>query len=62
MRWYHHNPESGDTRVKSGFLFLPKCIEMETRWLETTCWMQQYLPATYAHDGGWVDFKWGEIG
>jgi hypothetical protein len=43
-------------RIKSGFLFFPKWIKGETRWLEYARWEQEYKP----HYGGpeWENIRW----
>ena len=33
--------EEGDTRMKKGFLFLPKKINKEWRWLEKALWREE---------------------
>ena len=40
MRW--KAPQVGDTRTRSGFLFLPKTINGETRWLERAEWTERF--------------------
>lgn len=46
-------PKSGDTRVVEGFLFLPKEINDEIRWLELAYWEETFR-ATYMD----ARFKW----
>lgn len=36
-------PELGDERVLSGFLWLPKAVQNETRWLVTARWRERYV-------------------
>ena len=48
------DPEYGSTRIRKGFLFLPKHIDKEWRWLELASWLQTY-------DGIWmIDTIWLE--
>lgn len=37
-------PKEGDLRARRGFLFLPKTIGRETRWLERAYWTEAYGP------------------
>jgi hypothetical protein len=52
MRW-KPKPEhkAGDMRIKSGFLFFPKCLQGEWRWLEDASWGQE-LVVTHGYVGG----------
>lgn len=34
--------KEGATRVKTAFLWFPKCLREETRWLERATWTQRY--------------------
>lgn len=34
----------GQTRIRRQFLFLPKCIDRETRWLKHARWIAQCMP------------------
>lgn len=54
MRW--NNPSHMTTRIRSGFLWFPKCIEDETRWLEKARWAQQYT--SVGTGGYWRDHYW----
>jgi hypothetical protein len=44
MRWKKKDcgisPNVGDNRARRGFLFFPKTIDGETRWLEYAYWVQ----------------------
>ena len=40
MRWM--KTELHDTRRRSGFLLLPKCIRKQWRWLEMATWSEAY--------------------
>ena len=55
-------PQSGDIRTRKGFLFFPKTIDNETRWLEKATWTQfcevwedVFLFGTVRE---WKDFAW----
>lgn len=53
MRWIiGPYPEFGETRIKKGFLFLPKRVDNELRWLEKATWMERY---TY---NKWYIIRW----
>lgn len=52
----HYNVVNGETRRVSKFLFLPKTIKGQTRWLEKACWCQHYVGGR--HYQGWVDDYW----
>jgi hypothetical protein len=41
MRFKYKEYEDGEKRIRSGFLFIPKTIGGETRWLETATWEGQ---------------------
>jgi hypothetical protein len=63
----------GDTRFKTGFLFFPKCLNGEWRWLESTIWIQEmYLGTAGGPEGpsygvlrwqstDWADHRAGSI-
>jgi hypothetical protein len=36
-------PETEDTRIKKGFLWLPKLADSEWRWLEIATWEETYV-------------------
>jgi len=38
MRWTRKGYQPGDARTKTGFLFLPLCVNDEWRWLERATW------------------------
>jgi len=40
-------PEKHEQRIRSGFLFFPKTIAGELRWLEWAQWMQEYTVRRY---------------
>lgn len=39
----HRDPEFGTIRIRSGFLFFPKRIGKETRWLELAVWAEEWM-------------------
>lgn len=45
MRWRHNDfqPQLGDERVRWAWLWLPKRICGETRWMERACWREKYV-------------------
>lgn len=50
MRWKTH--KTWDTRIKTGFLIIPKKLGDEWRWLEVASWEQEYCA------GIWWSTKW----
>lgn len=57
MRWQKQNNEEHQTRVRTKFLFLPKLIGNEYRWLERASWLQHQLWSAYT-GWYWVDDEW----
>lgn len=52
-------PANDDTRVRSGFLFFPKTINGEVRWLERARWLEKYVWWSMPiHQTGWVPQYW----
>lgn len=51
----------GEIREKRRFLWFPKCINREWRWLETASWVQRYCwgesfrPPRKWRNGRWTD-------
>lgn len=49
MRWIKNflsegdEPELGDERIRSGFLWLPKAVRDRTRWLVRATWRERYV-------------------
>jgi len=62
MKWTKKIPQEGDKRIRSGFLFFPKCIydnqvtKKECRWLEHARWEQEY--GHLGDEGFWSDTRW----
>lgn len=50
-------PSRGDTKIKEKFLFFPKCIDGEVRWLEHAKYMVRYITSEYIWDH-WSAVKW----
>lgn len=61
MRWKKEQYDFTDTRIKEHFLFLPKRIGNECRWLERAKYKQIY-EYNRAGDGSlflmWADKEW----
>ena len=61
MRKKVEQPKQGDTRTKKGFLFFPKTLGNEKRWLEFASWVQ-VRGLVLGHFAGteeaWVDDHW----
>jgi hypothetical protein len=57
-------PDLGALRRRSGFLWLPKTIGGERRWLEWTRWEQEYwawgirMDSCVRTGGYWRDSEW----
>ena len=56
MRLKYDDPSDGNERIRSRFLFFPRYIQGEARWLERAKWLQRY-DTNYADDG-WKDVSW----
>lgn len=52
MRWY--SAEVGDTRIVYRFLFFPRKINNQTRWLESAYIRQRYCLDSWLC-GYWID-------
>jgi len=50
-------PESGDIRIRMAFLFLPKTIGLDWRWLEWATWGERYV-TPYLESSYWKAEKW----
>lgn len=62
MKWYKEHPSPGHIRKRTRFLFFPKNIEGEIRWLEKATWVEKYYTyqgMTGVH-GGWQAMFWSE--
>lgn len=64
MRWDVSKPGHNSGRIKSGFLFFPKKINNEWRWLERAKWQQIYhrdssdpclTRTNYWYNSEWID-------
>ena len=48
MRWikptHYDEPECGEVRVINEFLWFPKCINNEYRWLEHSSYKEKFSP------------------
>lgn len=69
MRWTKPTPREGDRRVVQKFLFLPKCLDGEWRWLERAKIVQRYIDHEAmvsgwhyygTNIGGWTDCGWSD--
>ena len=49
-------PTESDTRIKQGFLWFPKVINNEIRWLTYQKWLQRYC--VFWEEAWWVDECW----
>lgn len=63
MRWKRLRPADGTTRERRAFLWRPKTIGGETRWLETAQWEEKCyvfdsrLTGKYDHHS-WKTIRW----
>lgn len=53
MRWNNVRPKTDEPRFVTKFLWLPKKINHETRWLEKATYEQVYRGAIH----GWYDLR-----
>lgn len=61
MRWKQKpKPKEGDIRIIKKFLFFPKKIEDETRWLESAYIVQEYIryQVEWSINYTWKDISW----
>ena len=64
MRWHKRpkkqEPSAGDLRDREGFLFFPKTINRQTRWLERASWTEKFVDSTCYTDGTayWIPIRW----
>lgn len=58
MRWTKRDVKIGDYRIRSGFLFLPKRIGEEYRWLEVAVWKERREESKGG--GYWRSCRWLE--
>lgn len=56
MKFKTKCPKPNEQRLKQRFLFFPKCINNEYRWLEKATWAQVYVKGYGS--GYWADWKW----
>lgn len=56
MRWINRKPEKDEKRIIKTFLFFPKTINKETRWLEFASIKQVYSMYRTREDGKLVSF------
>jgi hypothetical protein len=54
MRWTDTPTDA--KRIKSGFLFFPKWIKGDNRWLEFAKWEQVY--EVHLGEKEWVNIRW----
>lgn len=55
MRWKKQpEPQHNEKRIKRGFLFFPKRINLEWRWLEIAEWNESY----YDSHTRWFAYSW----
>lgn len=66
MKWNQKNNE-GDKRIVNRFLWLPKTIGSQTRWLEHVPILQVYRESVETYTGydcgspaGWCDVDWDD--
>ena len=61
MRWRQTKKEKKSERysvIRKGFLFFPKTVHYQTRWLEYAEWEAEWWPATYGDSYGWHSTRW----
>ncbi len=55
MKW-KEEAKAGDIRIVNKFLFLPKCINGESRWFEYATIKQLYK--IFSYGDYWEDVEW----
>lgn len=63
MRWSHKKPKEGDRKRREMFLFVPRTIGGETRWLEEACIEYEWRDSRLLTSGrvgwsGWRPVAW----
>lgn len=62
MRWFKKQYQGSDQRLRQTFLFWPRTIGNETRWLEWAQWVQVAKAYRNPSDGTtrllWIDREW----
>lgn len=58
MRWVPVYCEIGDVRTINKFLFLPRTINGQSRWLEWARIKQEYRPGSWSDGPYWEDIEW----
>jgi hypothetical protein len=56
MRWKISYPKHGDKRPRSRFLWFPKTIKGERRWLEYATWEDVFVCGSIG--GYWFSAEW----
>lgn len=51
-------PYVGETRIKYRFLWLPKTINNNTRWLERAAWVEQCYQFLFHYE--WIPIQWDD--
>ena len=56
----NHKPlsDENDKNIISKFLWFPKRIGYQTRWLEWVTWKREYKYYWWCDSGKWVDLDW----
>ncbi len=54
MKWKEKQYKTDDVRRRQGFLFLPKRVHDDVRWLEQATWDERYYGAGW-HISKWID-------
>lgn len=54
---HKYPPQIDEIRIRTGFLWFPKTLEFQTRWLEVASWEEEY---NWVYDGGfyWEPLRW----
>jgi len=58
MKWLSAGPNLNETRWKTGFLFFPKKIGHETRWLEHAKWEERFVIDLDTGSSYWCAISW----
>jgi len=62
MKWHRTQIAKGEERIREHFLWFPKRIRGQWRWLERAKYLQRYLDDPFPDDRSvclvWVNVKW----
>ena len=60
MRWNSKNPYPNSVRLRIKFLFWPKDIDGEVRWLEKAGWNEEFVECNHGPNF-WAPIRWVKL-